>query len=162
MSGEHHLIAVHHYPPEYFFAVTNHGVGKLRDLYGDGASLVRKTWKTKSGIRDTSSNDGSSEISQNPVEQDVQINEDLNAPDAHSMANEQRQSTTKPEPRSITTRPSSPTATMNNKRQLDSPPQDTNTDDERDPDNWVEASLEDALNQLSSLSFVPRSLQRHR
>ncbi|KAF7357053.1 hypothetical protein MVEN_01042100 [Mycena venus] len=42
-----HLIQGHGYPKEYFFAVTNKGVGGLLKRWGDGASLVRGQWKPR-------------------------------------------------------------------------------------------------------------------
>jgi len=42
-----HLIQAHGYPKEYFFAVTNKGVGGLLRRWGEGASLVRGTWKPR-------------------------------------------------------------------------------------------------------------------
>ncbi|KAH7890972.1 hypothetical protein F5I97DRAFT_1934071 [Phlebopus sp. FC_14] len=42
-----HLIQAHSYPKEYFFAVTNKGVGGLLKKWGDGASMVRGSWKPR-------------------------------------------------------------------------------------------------------------------
>ncbi|KAF8141409.1 hypothetical protein EV363DRAFT_1139417, partial [Boletus edulis] len=42
-----HLIQAHSYPKEYFFAVTNKGVGGLLKRWGDGASMIRGTWKPR-------------------------------------------------------------------------------------------------------------------
>lgn len=42
-----HLISVHHYPPEFFFSLPNHGMGELKERYGQGASLVRKPWRPR-------------------------------------------------------------------------------------------------------------------
>ncbi|TBU39331.1 hypothetical protein BD309DRAFT_969932 [Dichomitus squalens] len=42
-----HLIQAHGYPKEYFFAVTNKGVGGLLKKWGEGASLLRKQWKPR-------------------------------------------------------------------------------------------------------------------
>lgn len=47
-----HLIASHSYPKEYFFAVTNKGIGGLLRRWGDGASLLRGPWRP----RDTEGN----------------------------------------------------------------------------------------------------------
>jgi hypothetical protein len=47
-----HLIAAHSYPKEYFFAVTNKGIGGLLRRWGDGASLLRGPWRP----RDTQGN----------------------------------------------------------------------------------------------------------
>lgn len=42
-----HLIQTHGYPKEYFFAVTNKGVGGLLKKWGEGASLIRGSWKSR-------------------------------------------------------------------------------------------------------------------
>jgi hypothetical protein len=42
-----HLIDAHGYPKEYFFAVTNKGVGGLLKRWGEGASMLRKEWKAR-------------------------------------------------------------------------------------------------------------------
>jgi len=60
-----HLIAAHAYPKEYFFAVTNKGIGGLLRRWGDGASLLRGPWRP----RDTEGNasgDGNEEESPSP------------------------------------------------------------------------------------------------
>ncbi|EJU03710.1 hypothetical protein DACRYDRAFT_14748 [Dacryopinax primogenitus] len=42
-----HLIDAHHYPKEYFFAITNKGIGGLLQKWGEGVSLVRPEWKPR-------------------------------------------------------------------------------------------------------------------
>ncbi|KIK04542.1 hypothetical protein K443DRAFT_675791 [Laccaria amethystina LaAM-08-1] len=42
-----HLIQAHSYPKEYFFAVTNKGVGGLLKKWGEGVSMIRKEWKPR-------------------------------------------------------------------------------------------------------------------
>ncbi|KAI0091382.1 hypothetical protein BDY19DRAFT_622474 [Irpex rosettiformis] len=42
-----HLIQSHGYPKEYFFAVTNKGVGGLLKKWGEGASMIRGTWSAR-------------------------------------------------------------------------------------------------------------------
>ncbi|KAJ8473736.1 hypothetical protein ONZ51_g7670 [Trametes cubensis] len=42
-----HLIEAHGYPKEYFFAVTNKGVGGLLKRWGEGASLLRRPWRPR-------------------------------------------------------------------------------------------------------------------
>ncbi|KAG5643353.1 hypothetical protein DXG03_001035 [Asterophora parasitica] len=55
-----HLIQAHGYPKEYFFAVTNKGVGGLLKRWGEGASMIRGAWKareTTKGGSDEEDND---------------------------------------------------------------------------------------------------------
>jgi hypothetical protein len=42
-----HLIAAHAYPKEYFFAITNKGIGGLLRRWGEGASLLRGQWRAR-------------------------------------------------------------------------------------------------------------------
>jgi hypothetical protein len=42
-----HLIQGHGYPKEYYFAVTNKGIGGLLKRWGEGASLMRGQWKPR-------------------------------------------------------------------------------------------------------------------
>lgn len=47
-----HLIQAHGFPKEYFFAVTNKGVGGLLKKWGEGASLVRGKWSPREPKQD--------------------------------------------------------------------------------------------------------------
>jgi hypothetical protein len=42
-----HLIEAHGFPKEYFFAVTNKGIGGLLKKWGEGASMIRGPWKAR-------------------------------------------------------------------------------------------------------------------
>ncbi|PPQ79633.1 hypothetical protein CVT25_003218 [Psilocybe cyanescens] len=42
-----HLIQAHGYLKEYFFAVTNKGIGGLLKRWGEGATMLRKEWKPR-------------------------------------------------------------------------------------------------------------------
>ncbi|KAG6816280.1 hypothetical protein H0H87_007317 [Tephrocybe sp. NHM501043] len=60
-----HLIQAHGYPKEYFFAVTNKGVGGLLKKWGEGVSLIRGEWKargTKSDGDDHLADDDSADM----------------------------------------------------------------------------------------------------
>ncbi|KAL5513445.1 hypothetical protein ACEPAH_3844 [Sanghuangporus vaninii] len=52
-----HLIQAHGFPKEYFFAVTNKGVGGLLKRWGEGASMIRGAWKTRDGRSDVNDMD---------------------------------------------------------------------------------------------------------
>ncbi|KAJ7132337.1 hypothetical protein C8R44DRAFT_773806 [Mycena epipterygia] len=60
-----HLIQGHGYPKEYYFAVTNKGVGGLLKRWGEGASLLRGEWKARD-----------SEAKPAPVRDSVVVEED--------------------------------------------------------------------------------------
>lgn len=49
-----HLIEVHDYPAEFFFAITNKGVGGLLERWGEGVNLIRGKWKDRSSVSDNS------------------------------------------------------------------------------------------------------------
>src|SRR5690349_5558082 len=44
-----HMIEAHKYPKEFFFAVTNKGIGGLLKRWGEGASMIRGEWKPRDG-----------------------------------------------------------------------------------------------------------------
>lgn len=48
-----HLVESHDYPTEFFFAITNKGVGGLLERWGEGVSLVRGKWKDRSSSSDS-------------------------------------------------------------------------------------------------------------
>ncbi|KAH8091739.1 hypothetical protein BXZ70DRAFT_874169, partial [Cristinia sonorae] len=52
-----HLIQAHGYPKEYFFAVTNKGVGGLLKKWGEGASMMRGSWSAREQGDDDSDSD---------------------------------------------------------------------------------------------------------
>ncbi|THH07966.1 hypothetical protein EW145_g3034 [Phellinidium pouzarii] len=61
-----HLIQVHGFPKEYFFAVTNKGVGGLLKRWGEGASLIRGSWKARD---DEGRNEEVMEVEGNGIEE---------------------------------------------------------------------------------------------
>ncbi|KAH9054095.1 hypothetical protein EDB87DRAFT_1689652 [Lactarius vividus] len=52
-----HLISVHAYPKEYFFAITNKGIGGLLRRWGEGASLLRGQWRPRDNNDDDEDED---------------------------------------------------------------------------------------------------------
>jgi hypothetical protein len=42
-----HLIDKHKYPANFFFSVTNYGIGQLLIRWGEGVSLLRNEWKPR-------------------------------------------------------------------------------------------------------------------
>jgi len=48
-TGRLHLIQAHGYPKQYFYAITNKGIGGLLKKWGEGASSIRKDWKPRAG-----------------------------------------------------------------------------------------------------------------
>lgn len=64
-----HLIQVHGYPAQFFFAITNKGVGGLLERWGEGVSLIRGKWKDRS-------NANTSDISLREHEEDMMSTDD--------------------------------------------------------------------------------------
>ncbi|TFY67283.1 hypothetical protein EVJ58_g1725 [Rhodofomes roseus] len=58
-----HLIQGHGYPKEYFFAVTNKGVGGLLKKWGEGASMIRGQWRSRDQEKMDQDSDSQSEDS---------------------------------------------------------------------------------------------------
>lgn len=58
-----HLIHVHGYPKQFFFAVTNKGIGGLLRKWGHGASLYRGDWTSRSQDHEMKSRAGSGDES---------------------------------------------------------------------------------------------------
>ncbi|KAG6829148.1 hypothetical protein H0H92_005553 [Tricholoma furcatifolium] len=52
----------HGYPKEYFFAVTNKGVGGLLKKWGEGASLIRGEWKSREDDNDDDSDENGEDV----------------------------------------------------------------------------------------------------
>ena len=51
---------MHAYPKEYFFAITNKGIGGLLRRWGEGASLLRGQWRPRDNNEDDEDEDGAS------------------------------------------------------------------------------------------------------
>ncbi|KAG1747968.1 uncharacterized protein EDB91DRAFT_1115738 [Suillus paluster] len=80
-----HLIQAHSYPKEYFFAVTNKGVGGLLKRWGEGASMIRGTWKP----RDNKNEQKDSEDDEMVVDEDE--DEDSNEGEDEESSSEDEQ-----------------------------------------------------------------------
>lgn len=152
-----HLIAAHHYPPEFFFSITNHGIGRLRELYGDSASLVRKTWKPRGdteGNERVNNKQGDTDQGEKDVadvEKAGQAQEAVLLPRPEASAPRQGQLPTPSDPIPPATAPSK-------KRMLDSPPRLPSP--EPAPPTPAAPSLNVMLEQMSALSLVPRNVRR--
>lgn len=153
-----HLIAAHHYPPEFFFSITNHGIGRLRELYGDSASLVRKTWKPREdaeGDKRVDNEQGDTDEGNMDdvvdVEKTEQAQEAAPLPRSEARAPSQEQL---PNPGDLIP----PATAPSKKRTLDSPPRSPSP--EPVPPTPAASSLHAMLEQMSALSLVPRNVRR--
>ncbi|KAI0339750.1 hypothetical protein BDW22DRAFT_1400046 [Trametopsis cervina] len=76
-----HLIQAHGYPKEYFFAVTNKGVGGLLKKWGEGASMIRGSWSARDGphSEEEGDSDEGSNAEDKEEERDYTLREDSGA-----------------------------------------------------------------------------------
>ncbi|KAG7445112.1 uncharacterized protein BT62DRAFT_1077315 [Guyanagaster necrorhizus] len=74
-----HLINAHGYPKEYFFAVTNKGVGGLLKKWGEGASMIRGEWKKREGDGEDDDDDAESDAGTAEENETEEPNQDLHA-----------------------------------------------------------------------------------
>ncbi|KAI0057364.1 hypothetical protein BV25DRAFT_1831191 [Artomyces pyxidatus] len=65
-----HLISAHGFPKEYFFAVTNKGFGGLLRKWGEGASMLRGTWKPREGEGGDDDDEGDDENVSDAMEEE--------------------------------------------------------------------------------------------
>ncbi|OBZ73611.1 hypothetical protein A0H81_06509 [Grifola frondosa] len=74
-----HLIQAHAYPKEYFFAVTNKGIGGLLRRWGEGASMIRNPWHARDGDGGGESENGSGSTSVDSDEERKVVSEGASA-----------------------------------------------------------------------------------
>ncbi|RDB18448.1 hypothetical protein Hypma_000192 [Hypsizygus marmoreus] len=66
-----HLIEAHAYPKQYFFAVTNKGVGGLLKRWGEGVSMIRGEWTPREETNeDVDEDEGAREANDAAIEVD--------------------------------------------------------------------------------------------
>ena len=147
-----HLVQVHHYPPEFFFSVTNHGIGELRARYGATASLVRKPWRPRSELPGGREGD-LAEAGPEPEEPSG------GAADVQDDANE-----SPGEPQALRAPSQSPrdaldTAPAPERKRARSPEPEA---EEAPPSDAAPSTpaIDALTQQMSSLSFVPRAVRR--
>lgn len=77
-----HLIQSHGYPKQFFFAVTNKGIGGLLHKWGQGASLFRGDWRPRVHDHDmkSASESGDEHKSETGSEMDIEGHRDTRRP----------------------------------------------------------------------------------
>ncbi|KAG6879935.1 hypothetical protein C0992_009291 [Termitomyces sp. T32_za158] len=78
------LELAHGYPKEYFFAVTNKGIGGLLRKWGEGASMIRGEWKPREVSED---NEGSGNEDDDKDDVDDHIVNDIGHTDPNPQVN---------------------------------------------------------------------------
>jgi len=74
-----HLIDKHKYPPNFYFAITNKGIGGLLRKWGEGATLLRKEYTPNKKEIEIETPGEKHEESASPIDQDSE-SEDLVLP----------------------------------------------------------------------------------
>lgn len=74
-----HLIDKHKYPPNFYFAITNKGIGGLLKKWGEGATLLRKEYTSGKKGNETETTDEMHEEPPSPIDEDNE-SEDLVLP----------------------------------------------------------------------------------
>ena len=67
-----HLIEAHGYPKQFFFAITNKGIGGLLHKWGQGVSLYRGDWRSRVQDHGMESGSESSDENRSASEMDVE------------------------------------------------------------------------------------------
>jgi len=74
-----HLIDKHKYPPNFYFSITNKGIGGLLRKWGEGATLLRKEYTPSKKGTETETTDEKHEDPASPIDEDS-TSEDLVLP----------------------------------------------------------------------------------
>ncbi|XP_006461735.1 hypothetical protein AGABI2DRAFT_193132 [Agaricus bisporus var. bisporus H97] len=132
-----HMIEAHKFPKEFFFSVTNKGIGGLLQKWGEGASMVRREWKPREGEQNKHTKDegGGMTVDHNEEEE---VEDSSSEEEVKEVDMEESEKTPRP-----TIKPLHPV----------SPPQDAKAKASASAD--VDALAEG----VSSLSLVPSSIR---
>lgn len=141
-----HLIQAHSYPKEYFFAVTNKGVGGLLKRWGDGASMIRGTWKP----RDNKNEGKDSEDDEMVVDEEEEDEDSDEGEDEESSSGDEQNGEATPKIRHHQELEEIPTA-----RGAVSPPRRGNGAVQTAADHDVDT----LANSMNSLQLVPPSIR---
>ncbi|KAJ2936965.1 hypothetical protein H1R20_g152, partial [Candolleomyces eurysporus] len=76
-----HLISAHGYPKEYFFAVTNKGVGGLLKKWGEGASMIRGKWKPRESSKANANANARMDVDKDTFREKMDVDEDSDEDD---------------------------------------------------------------------------------
>ncbi|KAH8833043.1 hypothetical protein DL96DRAFT_1584430, partial [Flagelloscypha sp. PMI_526] len=75
-----HLIQVHGFPKEYYFSVTNKGIGHLLKKWGDGVSMVRPAWKERPATVNDEEDGDVSPVEEDDEEEEIILHPSSRAP----------------------------------------------------------------------------------
>jgi len=140
-----HLIDKHKYPPNFYFSITNKGIGGLLRKWGEGATLLRKEYTPSKGTETVGEEH---EAPASPIHEDGE-SDDLVLPKSEFAAGYHTpKATTAP----------SPTATV----RTQTPPQRSQTEahhmDVSPPKPAPLTDVDTLADSMSSLALVPPSI----
>lgn len=143
-----HLIDKHKYPPNFYFSITNKGIGSLLRRWGEGATLLRKEHTPNK--KGTESIDKKDEDPTSPIDEDGE-SDDLVLPKSEFAAGYHT-------PKAFMA--PSPTATA----RIQTPPERFQAEARRmdvsssEPEPAPSTDLDTLADSMSSLSLVPPSI----
>jgi hypothetical protein len=140
------LIDKHKYPPNFYFSITNKGIGGLLRKWGEGATLLRKEYTPNK--KETETVDEKHQEPASPIDEDSE-NDDLVLPKSEFAAGYHT-------PKSLAT--PSPTPTV----RIQTPPQKFRTEahhiDISPPKPAPSTDVDALADSMSSLALVPPSV----
>ena len=157
-----HLIQAHGYPKEYFFAVTNKGVGGLLKKWGEGASMLRRPWKPRENeVTEDQDGEETAEDDQTTIETDAsahrQTASEAGDDDEDEILLEKIQierPAARPTPTNGTAPPPNASASQPKPK-----PKGRRAKHTPDPRTDAAGDVDSLTNALDSLSLVPSSIQ---
>jgi len=149
-----HLISAHGFPKQYFFAVTNKGIGGLLHKYGSGASLLRGEWRERKGSIGDKGGDNQSD----EEEEDEEEEEPVEAGKAPLASNRSPAQAKKPVGREQPPHLQSPTRSPTKPKSQSAPQsKPATTSPARVSGNQL--SVDALTKSINSLSLVPPSIR---
>ena len=161
-----HLIDKHKYPPNFYFAVTNYGIGRLLMKWGEGVSLLRNEWKPRSNnnVDTDASHDRAETTTTAEIATAITHRPEDDGDDIKILDESQSPRYCTPKafitPPTATIRIGAPLATLDTERQsfgdsaVLSQPQNMTGASRKQPDLEVDALAE----SISSLSLIPPAI----
>ncbi|VDC03420.1 unnamed protein product [Peniophora sp. CBMAI 1063] len=150
-NRRNHLISAHGYPRQYFFAITNYGMGEMLRRWGEGASMVRGDWKPRDPAESGSSDEEDAMEEDDPQDTRAIHTQEANGRQAPPHMSTPSTSASRPLPTPQPQRPQStikapPTSSQSIHSTTQQ--QSSNTD-----------ALDNLADTMSSLSLVPTSIR---
>lgn len=139
-----HLIDKHKYPPNFYFAITNKGIGGLLRRWGEGATLLRKEYNPSKKETGTETKDERHGESASLIDEDSE-SEDLVLPKSEFASGYHTpKAFVAPSP-TATARAQTPSERIQTEVDMDASPSET----------MRSTDVDDLANSMSSLALIP-------